>query len=120
MKVTMITLAAILSLTMNVLFAGSFDPVINSELNSSYVILAPATPAEATFEEMPAADFLVLAPVTPAEADFSDVPEVNADLFALAPTTPEETDFKSEDVPVAGSINLAPVTPDSADFCETI
>jgi hypothetical protein len=120
MKATMITLAAILSFTMNVLFAGNSEPASNFEMSTVLISLAPAAPAEATFEEMPAADFSVLAPVTPVEAGFSDVPEMTANISVLAPVTPMEADFSADEMPSAGTINLSPVTPDSADFTEAI
>ena len=110
----MITLAAIFSLTINVLFAGNISPVENS-LNATLVSLVPATPAEASFEEAVITDITSLAPVAPMTADFSDTPETIIDLTYLAPVTPEEADFSSEELP-AGRISLEPVTPETADF----
>jgi hypothetical protein len=118
MKATTIIIAAILSLQVNVLFAGNYEesPTVNSAL-------APVTPGEATFEETTLTNaftfkFSDLAPVTPGEADFSDVvPEKNIDLTILAPVTPAEADFtdsiEGQEVDFSA---LAPVTPAEADF----
>ncbi|MCX6304083.1 MAG: hypothetical protein NT040_03860 [Bacteroidetes bacterium] len=74
MKATTTILAAVLTLSMNVLFASNDGAVMNSETNSFHISLAPVTPAEATFEEMndATATAFILAPVTPSVADFSD------------------------------------------------
>jgi hypothetical protein len=108
------------------------------EINT--IVLAPSTPAEATFEEIPVIDFspapvtpeeadfndgvpstgeilINLAPVTPKEADFNDeVPEADADLLLLAPVTPAEADFSDIDEMPADISFLAPITPAEADF----
>jgi hypothetical protein len=120
MKATTIILATVLSLSMNVLFAGN-DGVILSNETISVMALAPSTPSEATFEDMTSTATINLAPVTPNDADFSDVaPELTVDLSALAPVTPGEADFSSEELLTTITINLAPVTPSVADFTETI
>jgi hypothetical protein len=74
MKATMIILAAVLSFSMNVLFASNDGAVVNREMNLVYTSLAPSTPTEATFEEITDATVTIinLEPVTPVEADFSD------------------------------------------------
>ena len=123
MKATTIILAAIFTLSMNVIFASSDGAVVNNNINSStFATLAPSTPTEATFEEMTnAIATLSLAPVTPIEADFSDVaPEVGIDFSKLAPVTPSEADFSFEEILMNDTMNLAPITPSVADFSENI
>jgi hypothetical protein len=59
------------------------------------IVLAPVTPAEATFEDE-AENFCItcIAPVTPSEADFNDeMPVQETTMVSLAPVTPAETDF---------------------------
>ena len=123
MKATTTILAAVLSLSMNVLFAGNDGATVNSELNSVQISLAPVTPSVATFEEMTDANAVVvyLAPVVPAEADFSDVVAVETiDIATLAPVTPGEADFGTEEIQIAGAGALIPVTPSVADFSDGI
>ena len=120
MKATTIILAAVLTLSMNVLFAGNDGATVNNE-TYSVLTLAPSTPSEATFEEMNEATATFnLAPVAPSEADFSDVaPEMTIDYSRLAPVTPGEADFATDDETINTSI-LAPVTPSVADFSDGI
>jgi hypothetical protein len=121
MKATTIILAAVLTLSMNILFASNDGAAVNTETNS-FTALAPITPAEATFED--ANDAIVfafnLSPVSPIEADFSDaIPETTFDISTLAPVTPSEADFASDDETTNVSA-LAPVTPSVADFSDGI
>ncbi len=122
MKATTTLLAAVLTLSMNVLFASNDGAAVNTETNSFLTSLAPSAPVEATFEETTdvTAIAFILAPVSPIEADFSDaISETIIDITALAPVTPSEADFTSED----GTIDLsalAPVTPSVADFSDGI
>jgi hypothetical protein len=126
MKATTIIIAAVLSLQVSFLSAGNNDlnPNVNNETSLYNIeMLAPVTPAEATFEDATETvalnfDLSLLAPVTPMEADFSDVvPEKNIDLTILAPVTPAEADFNESSNPVNSDLNmLAPVTPAEADF----
>jgi hypothetical protein len=120
MKATTIILAAVLSLSMNVLFAGNDGTSVNSETNS-VLTLAPSTPSEATFEDITNATATYnLAPATPSEADFTDVaPDYTMGFSVLAPVTPNEADFSDDEIPM-NNINLAPVTPAVADFIETM
>ena len=121
MKATTIILAAVFTLSMNVLLASNDGAVGNNETYSLQV-LAPITPSEATFEDVivASADIFNLAPVTPGEADFSDVaPEPVNDFSALSPVTPSEADFSENEIPM-NNLDLAPVTPAFADFTETI
>jgi hypothetical protein len=100
-------LAALLGLQFNTIFAsGNFSesPVLSNEVVNGITatMLAPTTPAEATFE-----------------ADFSDgAPVTEIHNFNLAPVTPKEADFEDENgTNNASSIrDLAPVTPNDADF----
>ena len=117
MKAISTILAAVLTLSMNVLFASNDGAAVNSETNSFHASLAPSTPAEATFEEVNDATIAFnLSPVSPIEADFSDaISETTIDITTLAPVTPGEADFASDDETINVSA-LAPVTPTVADF----
>ena len=122
MKATTTILAAIFTLSMNVLFASNDGAVVNSETNSFQTALAPNTPAEATFEDANDATVtaFILSPVSPIEADFSDeISETTINIITLAPVTPFEADFASDDETMNASV-LAPVTPSVADFSEGI
>jgi hypothetical protein len=121
MKATTIILAVVLTLSMNVLFAGNDGAAVNNETNSFQTSLAPSTPTEATFEEMNDAisTTFILAPSTPIEADFPDViSETTIDIITLAPVTPSEAAFASVDDTT--NVSLAPVTPSVADFSDGI
>jgi hypothetical protein len=121
MKATITILAAIFTLSMNVLFASNDGAAVNSESNSFHASLAPATPAEATFEDAnDVSTAFSLAPTIPFEADFSDaIPESTINITTLAPVTPIEADFGSDDETTNVSV-LAPVTPSVADFSDGI
>jgi hypothetical protein len=123
MKATSTILAAVLTLSMNVLFANNDGAAVINNMNSStFTTLAPATPAEATFEETNDVTAIAfkLAPSTPIEADFSDViTETTIYITTLAPVTPSEADFASDDETTNVSA-LAPVTPSAADFSDGI
>jgi hypothetical protein len=119
---TTIFLTAILMLQVNSIFASS-DGVAqgpNKEINlSTYLLSAPVTPKEATFEEFsPAAEIILLAPVTPKEASFDDEAEIFISA-GLAPLTPAEADFTdTEPISNVPVISLFPVTPSEADFTD--
>lgn len=122
MKTITIILATLLIPQINSLFASN-DGVpmkANKEMSFNAVLfLAPATPKEATFEEMaPIAETFILAPVTPKEASFEDEAD-DLSITCLAPATPAEADFNDNE-PVLNTItvSLAPVTPAKADFTE--
>jgi len=123
MKATITILAAILTLSVNALFASNDGAVVINNLNSStFTTLAPITPALATFEEVNDANptAFILAPISPIEADFSDaILETTIDITTLAPVTPIEADFASDDETTNVSA-LAPVTPSVADFSDGI
>jgi hypothetical protein len=123
LKATTIILAAVLTLSMNVLFASNDGAaVINNMKSSTFTALAPATPAEATFEDVNDATAIAfnLSPVSPIEADFSDeFSETTIDIITLAPVTPIEADFASDDETTNASV-LAPVTPSVVDFSDGI
>lgn len=124
MKTLTATLALVLALSFNVLFANNENAVSNHYPVTSALLLAPTTPTEATFDEgvettMPSIN--KLAPVTPMEADFLDsVPEIESNLHLLAPVTPAEADFTNDTIPTLFSTNLSPITPDKADFTDTL
>jgi hypothetical protein len=122
MKATTTILAAVFTLSMNVLFAGNDGASVNIETNSFPIALAPATPAEATFEDAndAAANIVNLTPTTPMEADFYDaVTESTIDIIPLAPVTPGVADFAADDETTNVSV-FAPVTPSVADFSDGI
>ena len=120
MKTTTIILAAVLTFSVNFLFAGNDESRMNTETTSFQASLAPSTPAEATFEDVNDATTFVLAPTTPIEADFSDVvTEATIDITTLAPVTPIEADFASDDETTNARV-FAPVTPSVADFSDGI
>jgi len=91
----------------------------NNEMNfSSFLISAPVTPKEATFEEIQLTESLLIAPVTPKEASFDDEAEIPIP-YGLAPVTPAEADFNDNEPSMNTSgISVAPVTPTEADFTE--
>ena len=119
MKTSVLTLAAVLTLTATLVFAGN-KSMVNTPAGSETIALriAPVTPVEADFEEMvPVNDFRELAPTTPAEATFEEVSDENTIAAGFAPETPKVADF--EDVveyPAVIMAELAPVTPAEADF----
>jgi hypothetical protein len=118
MKTTTIIIAAVLSLSINTLFAGNFENAVYSEAPSFNLSMAPGTPSVATFEEMKEFTALNFPPVTPNEADFSEVAEESAmDLSAIAPVTPDEADFASDNDTLTLD-TFAPVTPAAADFSD--
>jgi len=122
MKTTTIILATLLILQINSLFASNDGVPMTTNKGMSFnavLFLAPATPKEATFEEMtPVAETFILAPVTPKEASFEDEVE-DLSITNLAPVTPAEADF-NDDEPILNTItvSLAPVTPAEADFTD--
>jgi hypothetical protein len=95
-----ICITVVLMISGDLLFAGSSNPanpVSKAHNGLSLISLAPATPLEATFEDMPSElIFSVnLAPTTPAVADFEDAgTDLQIDLESLAPATPTEADFE--------------------------
>jgi len=122
MKASTTILAAVLTLSMNVLFASNDGVAVNVESNSFQTLLAPATPAEATFEDVNDAIAIafILSPVSPVEADFSDaIGETTIDIITLAPVTPSEADFTTDDETTNVGV-LAPITPSVADFSDGI
>jgi len=110
MKATTIIIAAALTLSVNVLFAGNEFPTAPVSKEKIAITLAPTTPSEATFEDM--ATLTILAPVVPSEATFEDVSFEMVSGLNLAPVLPvmatldDETDFSS----------IQPAVPAEADF----
>jgi len=100
MKTTFTILVAFLTLQINFLFAGSDGTSFKTNaavLSKSTITLAPATPAEATFEDVAAsAGNSSLAPRTPGVASFDDEPG-NTTILSLAPVTPAAADFEEFD-----------------------
>ncbi len=121
MKTITIILATLLILQINSLFASNDGVPMTTNKGMSFntvLFLAPATPKEATFEEITTAETFILAPVTPKEAAFEDEAE-DISNTRLAPVTPAEADF-NDDAPVlnTNTVSLAPVMPAEADFTE--
>jgi len=111
--------------SVNTIFAStdSDSKEMNSEsgsLNTS--ILAPVTPAFATFEEMTESTVSILtisdfAPTTPVDATFEDAPDTGMIFNSLAPILPNEASFEDELAnPTVDFALLAPSTPLFADF----
>jgi hypothetical protein len=128
---TIYIFAAFLGLQFNPIFAAgnlSESPVMANEaaVGSANAMLMPATPHEATFEDLTETHLsglagFTLTPVVPMIADFNDeAPAMEISLINLAPVTPKEADFED----IAGfdftsSIgDLAPATPQEASFEE--
>lgn len=97
--ISSIIIAALLAINVNLFAnkANSANPTTTTSTEISLTLLAPTTPAEATFDDMPAEmpSFADLAPTTPAAADFEDtVDDDTTDLGSFAPVTPAEADFE--------------------------
>ncbi|MCX6280631.1 MAG: hypothetical protein NTU51_01545 [Bacteroidetes bacterium] len=119
MKVTTIIIATVLTLQVNFLFAGSKSisaPVANENMTLTLVSLTPATPGEATFEDLIMTDVYNLMPVTPEEANYEDLSFEMVSSLVLAPVTPVVAGFEDENDLSVNICSLAPVTPDEADF----
>ena len=121
MKASTIILAAVLTFSINVLFASNDEALVITVNTNNFTAMAPSTPVEATFEDFSdATATIVLAPSTPTEADFTDVvTESTINITTLAPVTPTEADFATDDETTNASV-LAPVTPSVADFSDGI
>jgi hypothetical protein len=126
---TIYILAAFAGLQFNTIFAAanfSESPVVSNEviLGITSAMLLPATPSEATFEDVVElnstfTDISALTPVIPMIADFNEgAPIADISLIDLAPVTPKEACFEdetgAENVPAIR--DLAPVTQVDADF----
>ena len=110
MKATTTTLAAVLSLTVNFVFAGS--DIILPPYKTLQNYLTPVVPAEATFEET-VETVLSLTPELPAEATFEETFFILPDL---RPEQPLEASF-GDTIPVFPDEEvLSPVVPLEADF----
>lgn len=99
MKTKITLLAALLTLQISALFAGSDMATLSvSAIPPSVNLkaLAPVTPQEATFEEVTNAvpTIIELSPTAPAEADFEEVADEETNIGHLAPATPTEADFE--------------------------
>ena len=130
---TIFILAAFLGLQLNTIFASTVtgdapSSLINSAGNTSAIVLAPVTPAEATFEETADLSSVVqsinaLTPLMPLVADFNDEAPMNETrVISMAPITPKVADFE-EVAPDEGKTSvkgLAPVTPAEASFEEHV
>jgi len=101
------------------LFAGNDGAPTNSNnaLNSTYATLAPTVPAVASFEDDATFDFNQLMPATPTEATFEDMTSEMTSFVNLAPVTPAFADFDDAyNGATADFLMLVPVTPFEADF----
>ena len=85
-------------------------------------VLAPSTPAFATFEEISESTVSILtisdfAPTTPVDATFEDAMDAVMIFDGLAPVLPGEASFEDEMLnPKVDIASLAPATPLFADF----
>jgi len=111
--------------SVNTIFAStdSDSKEMSSEsvlLNTS--ILAPLTPAFATFEEITESTVSILAisdfaPITPVDATFEDAQDAEMIFNSLSPVLPNEASFEDEMPNTMVDIaSLAPTTPLFADF----
>jgi hypothetical protein len=127
MKAIYLIAATVLTLTGMTLFASGTDTKSASSGSSATTavsnMLAPGTPAEATFDDASVSfdfpvDVVALAPLTPMNADFEDAPVTgNSPVPAyIAPITPMEADFDDAVTPENETTRLAPVPPAVADF----
>jgi hypothetical protein len=117
MKATItILIAVVLTLSVNVLFAGNditSVPAANANAVVTLTSLAPTVPMEATFEDAVVLnDLAYLAPTTPTEAQFEDLSIELISALNLAPLTPAAADFEDE----IDFNSLAPIVPVEADF----
>jgi hypothetical protein len=120
MKTINILIAALFTLQVSVLFAANESNVLTRipvETAPNLTALAPVTPVEATFEEVPnvTVDLNSLAPVVPVLAEFEEAALV-IDPGSLAPVLPAEADFTDTVDQTIYIRSLAPVEPMVADF----
>jgi hypothetical protein len=121
MKTMTLTIAAVLALQVNVLFAGNDNapaPVKNENSAINMALLAPVTPLEATFEDLtPVNELAGLVPVPPTEATFEDFSGEMVSLNDLAPAIPVVAEFEdSVEVIAFDNRSLSPNAPAEADF----
>lgn len=85
-------------------------------INTSYASKPPAQKALST------TTMQILAPATPAEADFNDAYIIlTFEIAALAPTTPVEANFNDDIIDLTDFIiAFAPTTPVEADFSDSL
>jgi hypothetical protein len=94
MKPITIILVTVLTISVNLLFAGTEGATVNRNNHAATISLAPVTPAEATFEDSSETiDIQSLAPVSPAEADFNSDEDPMVSIRTLDPVTPANADF---------------------------
>ena len=111
--------------SVNIMFASSHSDsrYMNSEAASlNTLILAPSTPAFATFEEISESTVSILtisdfAPTTPVDATFEDAMDAVMIFDGLAPVLPVSATFEDEMATSGIDVaSLAPATPLFADF----
>ncbi|MCX6285294.1 MAG: hypothetical protein NTW31_13790 [Bacteroidetes bacterium] len=115
MKATTIIIAAVLTLSANVLFAGNENipaTVANTNTTMSITALAPEVPAEADFNDAFLVDYTALAPVSPSEAQFEDITFETVTALNLAPVNPATADLEE----TMDLTSLVPIVPAEADF----
>ena len=126
---TIYILAAFIGLQFNTIFAaGNFnDPpasLNNAVSNTTSFVLAPVTPSDAIFEEIPEMNSTMLnlaglTPVVPVMNDFCDeAPVIEISVLNLTPVAPIDTEFEDETEinDTSSLIDLAPVAPVAGDF----
>ncbi len=118
MKAKILTVAIILILQATFLFGGNETSPAPVAIELSPILLAPVTPAVATFEEIiPVKEIVVAGPLTPEVATFEETASETPQVADFAPVSPAGADF--EDTVATLSVDfdgLAPVIPASADF----
>ncbi|MEI6889026.1 MAG: hypothetical protein ACOYM0_06345 [Bacteroidales bacterium] len=111
--------------SVNTMFASTegASKEMNSEpVSLTSIVLAPVTPAFATFEEISESTVSILtisdfAPTTPVDATFEDVLNTEMIFDSLAPVLPVSATFEDEmATPSIDVASLAPATPLFADF----
>jgi hypothetical protein len=130
---TIYILTALAGLQFNNMFAATNYSESTLSANETvivdtYALIAPATPAEASFEDLDEfnaalINLSLLAPVITLVADFNDsAPEASAIVTDLSPVTPLVAEFEEVNITSIASPDqqLAPVTPAEAVFEESI
>jgi hypothetical protein len=107
-------LTLLFGLQINFLFAA--DPTLSNPVTNFSTCVTCSNSILAIQKEELFDEIILLAPTSPAEATFSD--ETESVEFSLAPTTPAETSFDNDPEPISPCILecLAPTTPAEADF----
>ena len=118
-------LAGMILFSVNTMFAsteGASKEMSSESVSLTSIVLAPVTPAIATFEETSESTVSILtisdfAPTTPVDATFEDALDTEMIFDGLAPVLPNDASFDDELAnPTVDFASLAPATPLFADF----